>query len=159
MPVFELKETTLDDEEVRKEFPVIPEDTILRAEVVEVKQETKPFKDDDGNPVVKVVFQFKVTDDDFTRQRVWGETPVTFTNHPDCKLRSWMQEIMGGEIDVVGTKVNTDDLVGCECRIVVGNRSWTDKTTGEVKRRHFAKDVLRSRSSSLSDYDYDSEPF
>lgn len=48
MPVFILEESNY--------AGPIPEDEILTAKVVAVKQVVKPFKDDDGKDVVKVEF-------------------------------------------------------------------------------------------------------
>lgn len=142
--MFVLEESDPTDE---KTYPVIDEGTILEAEITKVQKIVKPFKDDDGNPVVRVEFSFKIVDEKYTGKFLWGETPTTFTTHPDCKMRAWVQEILAVNELAKDFKFDTDSIVGSRCRVVVGLREWADKTTGEIKQRNFVSDVIRSREA------------
>lgn len=142
--MFVLEETEQTEE---RTYPVIAEGTILEAEITKVQKVVKPFKDDDGNPVVRVEFSFKVVDEKNTGKLLWGETPTTFTTHPDCKMRAWVQEILAVNELPKDFKFDTDAIIGSNCRVVVGLREWTDKNTGEIKQRNFVSDVIRSREA------------
>jgi len=143
---FTLVETVPPEEGEKKEFDIIPDDTILGAVVVKSEKAVKPYKDDDGNPIIKVEFSFKVTDEgEYRNRRVWGETPTTFTTHPDCKLRAWVQEALAVAELPKDFTFNLADLNDQPVRVVVGVRSWTDKSTGNLQERNYVKDVIRDR--------------
>lgn len=149
MAVFELEETTAPEGGgsggERKAFTPIDEDTVFEATVGDVEVRPHPFfKDDDGNPEIKVNWEF-LFDIDGQKRKLWGDTPTTFTTNPDCKLRNWVQQALGGQELVAGFKANTDALKGNRVRIVVGYREWTDKNSGEKKWRNFVKDVMYSK--------------
>lgn len=131
-----------------KVYPLIPEDTILEATLLEIKEEEKPFKDDDGLPVVKLAWTFQVVHDGLER-KVWGETGRDFVQHPDCKFFTWTQEILGTELPR-GFAIDTDNLIGEKCRLVIGVRSYIPKGKTEEDRKHvnFVADVMRARGSA-----------
>ncbi len=120
---------------------VMDNHTVVEAEVTTVKEDDSFFKDDDGNTKRQVSFEFTVTDPNYEGRRVWGSTPTTWSTDERCKLRIWAQEILGCEIPA-GVPLDTDDLVGKRCRVVVGLR--TNKTTGIQK--NFASDVMRLKT-------------
>lgn len=131
-----------DNQTEKKVYPIIPEDTILNVKVTRVEEEIKPFKDDDGSDIVRVVFTFQVQDGEYEKQRVWGETSTFFT--PLSKLRQWASELYGTTLHD-GFVLDTDDLVGKVARIQVGVR-----TQKNGKQRNFAKDVFRPRDAMVS---------
>lgn len=144
MPTYTLQEGS--GEEKSFERIIIPEDTIVTAELLTCEQETKPYVDDNGQPVEKLVFGFKITDDRFKGAgRVWGETSLYFQKNPPSKMYQWAQELLGQELPA-GFNFNTDQVIGQTCRIVLGIREWTDKTSGEKQQRNTVKDVIRSRT-------------
>lgn len=123
------------------ELEKIPDGEILQAEVVKVGKQTKPWKDDDGNDVVRVNFEFRVTEEGpFFGRRVWGETPTTFSTHSDCKLRVWIQELLGEDDLPKGFNLKTSMVEGLPCRIAVAQR--TNQTT--KKTTNFVADVIRA---------------
>jgi hypothetical protein len=98
-------------------FDVIPEGAILEAEVISAKEQDSFFwidkNDESKGKQREVSFRFVITDDaeyavekedergnvaqelvSFTNRQLFGRTPTTFSNHPDCKLRVWVQEIL-----------------------------------------------------------------
>lgn len=144
MPTFTLVEGAGENQDFTR--VIIPEDEIVTAEVVSVTQETKPYLDDNGNPVEKLVFSFKITDDRYKGAgRVWGETSMYFQKNPPSKMYAWACELLGQELPA-GFNFNTDSVVGQTCRVVMGIRRWKDKNTGEQQERNTAKDVIRSRT-------------
>lgn len=78
MATFELEESSFSG--------YMDDDTIVTAVVSAVKIQEKPYVDDDGTKVKKVVFKFAVDEpnNDHDGQTVYGETPMRFNNHPDC---------------------------------------------------------------------------
>lgn len=125
-----------------EEFKPIPDGDILEAEVVNCEHRETPF-DDENNPGQKkkeVSFRFKVTDEgEYNGRTVFGSTPVTFTSHPDCKLRVWVQELLGMDSLPGGFRFDTDTLIGLPCRIAVGAKEREGKST-----RNYVMDVLRA---------------
>lgn len=151
MPVFTLEESNY--------AGPIPEDEILGAEVIDIKTKEKPFKDDDGNAIVRLEFSFiiKHPGSAWDEQRIWGDTSTTFNDHPNCRLRAWAQELLGQELPK-GFRLDTDTLRGLSCRIVVGASSYTKND--EEKTRNFVKDVLRAKPGAVhTAIDADEEPF
>lgn len=139
MPIFVLEESNY--------AGPIPDDEILAAKVTGVKQVVKPFKDDDGNEVVKIEFAFVIEDPGgkFDGQRLWGDTSTVFSDNPNCRLFAWTQELFGQELPK-GFRLDTDDLVGKHCRVVVAQRAYVKD--GEDKIRNLVKDVFRARDGS-----------
>ena len=138
----------------------IPEDSVLAARIVGIKQNKKPFQNEDGSDVWRMEFSFVIEDPDspFDGTRIWGDTPTTFNSHPDCKLRAWAQEILGGiEMDP-GYTLDTDSLIGMHCRVAVALKRY--KKDGEDKEHNFVRDVMRARESHVyAGVDHDEEPF
>lgn len=126
----------------KKVYPIIPEDTILNVKVTRVEEELKPFKEDDGSDIVRVVFTFQVQDGPYEKQRVWGETSTFFTSQ--SKLRQWASELYGTTLGD-GFVLDTDDLVGKIARVQVGIRNQKNG-----KQRNFVKDVFRPRDAMVS---------
>lgn len=124
------------------EFETIPQGLVLDAELLEVKEKTMPFKDDDGNEIVKVEFSFKVIEEgQWKNRRVWGQTPTTFSMNPSCKLRSWVQELLNVPRLPADFALDTDDLVGLTCRVAIDHRIQK-KPDGDITRE-FVSDVIR----------------
>lgn len=137
----------------------IPDGTIKEARVVGVKVAKKPFTDDEGKDVHKVEFKFAVSDPDgiFDGQNLWGETGTKFNTHPDCKLRNWSSAILGTELPV-GYTLDTDLLIGHDCRISIELYEYEDKkagvdpTTGNkpMKQRNRVVDVFPTAAAMAS---------
>lgn len=132
-------------------YQQIPEGSVLGAEVLEVKEKKMPFTDDNGNDIFKVEFKFLITDDEFSGRNIWGNTPTTFSENPDCKLRSWTQEILQLDAVPVGFSLDTEHLVGMPCRVQIGHRI---QTKGDQKIvRDYVADVIRARTRAPSSAD------
>ncbi len=137
MPTFEMEDTDF--------AGYLEDDSIVTATVVAVKTVEKPYKDDDGNPVKRVEFKFSISDGSaHDGTNVWGDTSTKFVQHPECRLRNWSQAILGQELGV-GYRLDTDLLVGHDCRINVGLKQY--EQNGQPKQRNFVKDVIPSAAA------------
>lgn len=127
------------------EFDVIDDGDILEAVVDSCEErESKFFKDANGNPEMQVAFRFRVIQDGpFFDRVVFGDTPITFSTHSECKLRMWVQELLSEDSLPSGFRFNTDTLIGLPCRIVV-----TQYTSKAGKKGNSVQDVLRAKGAS-----------
>lgn len=130
MPVFVLEDSNY--------AGPIEDDTVVPAEVLKVALQIKPFKDDDGNEIKKVVFQFRVDDPDSPHDgtMLWGETYPSFTTHPRNRLRQWSEILLDTQLPP-GYTLDTDSLIGTRCRLIVGLRK---NLKGEEK--NWVKDLI-----------------
>lgn len=136
-----------------EERPVIPDGEVLAVRIIKCEVGTSPFKNDDGSERQQVSFTFKVTEPgEFEDLYLFGNTPTTFTTHPDCKLRGWVEEILGGDALPVDFELDTDDLVNLDCRVRVGVRDRVGQDGKTPVKKNFVRDVLPA-------YDADLEPF
>jgi hypothetical protein len=134
MSTLVLQDTVTDGEGGEKRtFEPLPAGMIAEAEVVSVEQREAPFLVDANDPskgnVQQISFLFKIVDErpehaDYKNRTIFGNTPITFSNHPECKLRGWVEEILDAGLDQLapGFQLNLDDLVGERVRVVVGHR-------------------------------------
>lgn len=147
---FVLQETTagIDPETGEKiVYEKIPDGTFVEAEVVAVKKEPhKFFKEEDGSPQIKVNFRFKILEGEFVNRQVFGMTPTTFTTHDDCKLRQWVEALLGVDEIAPGFKFTLGDLVSTKARIVIGLREYVDKE-GKDGWNNEVRDVIFSREN------------
>lgn len=159
------------EESTATEFTLIPDETVLEAKVAEVKIETTKMKDQvTGEPVKQVVFKFAILDEPFNQtdegqQRfIWGRTSTKFSTHENCRLHAWVLEIMAVDELPAGFKLNLQDLVGNQCRVVAEVNTWDDKKkdpdeNGEYpkKSNNRVKELLRSRA--VAQPSFSEEPF
>lgn len=108
----------------------IPEDTICRAKLVDLKLhrfDWTDYKDKDspGVPVKKtgetLQWWFEVTAGDHTGRKVKLETRAKITNHPRDRFRLTAETLLGRELPY-GTKINTDDLLSLSADISIRHR-------------------------------------
>lgn len=135
------------------EFEPIPDGEILEAEVSNVEIRDS-FYEDEKNPGQKkkqVSFRFNITAaGEYAGRTVFGNTPMTFSNHSECKLRVWVQELLGEDVLPVGFKFDTEALIGLPCRLAVGARESTSQQ-GAKKVKNYVADVIRANSIRLAD--------
>lgn len=126
----------------KKEYPVVTPD-IYEAEVLEVSeaQNTMYPTYENGDPRIEVTFKFRIDDGgEFDGAFVWGRTTPTFTTSPDCKLRKWIEAILGVTELPLGYVIEFDDLVSKSVRIFVQHTS-----TGKAK----VADVLPIKGGAM----------
>ena len=108
----------------------IPEDTILRARLNEVKPRTMEWKDKvTGEPKSQQMLQFifeVVSDNQYRGKLVRGEVQAKISNHPGNKFRQWTESLLGRELPV-GMAIDVDDIVGLTADITVKHRLSKDK--------------------------------
>lgn len=125
----------------------IPDGEICPARVLSVESKKQRFTDKEtGEDVYKVEFKFEITDGPYEGVQLWGKTGTKYNNHPYCKLYIWSQAILGFELPI-DFRLDTDDLLDKDCRIVVHLDQYKDKTTGVEKERNEVTDVMPSRSN------------
>lgn len=114
---------------------VIPNNTVALVEVfAKPKEITKNFTDDEGNPVVRIEFEFIVVEGDYANKHVWHEVWNEFTDSPKCRLREWAQELLNRPItDAADSVFDTDVLQGTRAWATIGVREWINKdgSTGQ----------------------------
>lgn len=139
MSIYELQDAPV--------FEAIPADTILECEVEQVEDRETPFwidrNDESKGKQRQVSFRFRVTGPEEYKGRVlFGNTPTTFSNHPDCKLRVWVQEILGQDQLPVGFKLDLSQLEGAPVKVAIGNRD-KKAADGSTVTKDFVADVMR----------------
>jgi hypothetical protein len=145
MPVYELSE--------EQDKEILPEDAMYAAELVSVKEQEKTSRQ--NKPYKKLLWTFAIQEpnETFNGQYIFGDTFPDFSTRSDCELRAWAQEIMGLDEFPPGFNLDTDKLVGMQCRVVVGLREY--EKDGKPRQTNFVKDVLRSRANVR----FEEEPF
>lgn len=148
MGVLTLEQGTEENKEPDRgsgDFPAIPAGTQLLTEVLDVKyKEEGPFWVDPEDHALgkapQVSFRFKVVEEgEYLNRQLFGNTPATFTTHPECKLRRWAEEIYDVDELPVDFAFSVDDetgkieaLEGGNVYIIVGNYKTKD-TPPKVK--------------------------
>lgn len=141
-----------------EKFSVIPEGAILEAEVVKAQEQDSFFwvdkNDESKGKQREVSFRFAITDDaefvddetgetvSFAGRQLFGRTPTTFSNHPDCKLRVWVQEILGVDELPVGFEFEPEDLEGLPVKVAVGHYQKKN-ADGTTTPKETVSDVIR----------------
>jgi len=163
--VFTLEESDTGDEDV---WVPIPDGELLEAEVIGIQKVEKPFKDKTtGEPVFRMEWQFKVTEDGpYFGRKIKGDTSTAFKRHPECRFFMWAQEIIGQELPA-GIDFDTDSVINSPCRILVSARELpSKKEPGKTWWLNEVKDVQKSDAQisslplgSASNGGYDDDPF
>ena len=120
-------------------FEPLPDREILEVEVVSVEERDKPewMTSYDPEVTTEVSFRFRVVSGPYEKRNSWGTTPVFFNYSPKCRLRIWVQGILGLDELPEGFELKLDELAGRRCRVLVGNRV---NKNGDVK--DFVQDVF-----------------
>lgn len=101
-------------------YPVLPDDSIVPVEVVDVTYDEA----NDTRNWDTLSFKFKILDVpgqeyySLVGSHLWGSVSPRLTDHPDNKLRPWLESLLGFEI-AAGFELDTDDLIGRQARAIV----------------------------------------
>lgn len=76
-------------------------------------------------------WEFQIADGEYQGIKVWEDTDAEFTNHPGNKVRLYAEALLGAEMEL-GMGLDTDELIGLPCEIVVDNTEY-ENAKGEVK--------------------------
>lgn len=109
----------------------LPEDSIHRARLQEVKVRTFTYPDRDNPGKDKtgetLEWWWEVTrpgsglGNEYIGRKVKGECKPRLSNRPGNRFREWAEALLDREIPV-GMSVDLDDLIGLEGEIVIGHR-------------------------------------
>jgi hypothetical protein len=128
-------------EHVKPKEP-IPEDTILAATIVAIREIKKDFKDGTGEQP-RIEFKFKITAPGvWEGQTITGDLPDNLNDGEFNRFRQWCELLLGFEIPL-GYELDTDDLINKACRIVVGARNYINKN-GEPDTWNSVEDLLQA---------------
>jgi hypothetical protein len=115
-----------------EDFIVLPKDLVITVRVDETKVETIPGKN--GNdPWEKLDFKFTITNvaneqySEAVGQTIWGGVAFRLTDHPDNRLKQWVEALLGIEVSE-GFELDTDMLSHRTARAIVDN--YPRKTGG-----------------------------
>jgi hypothetical protein len=135
----------------------IPEDSIVRARLNEIKLRTFEWTDRKTNEQKSgeaLEWWWEITSNalgsQYVGRKVKGQCNPKITNRDGNRFRMWSEALLQREIPV-GMEIDTDDLVGLEAEIVVGHKP-DKKDPGKVWEE--VTDV-----APLSDGSYDEPPF
>lgn len=140
---------TLQTNEPKKDFPLLPEDSLHEVQVTGIKQKVLPAKGDRPEKTM-LDFEFTIkTPGEWEDKRIWGSVALWFSMSPQCRLRNWVQSILGTELEP-GYELDTDDLIGRNARITVQYRHGTGAYEGRTFQQ--VGDVLPSRTQAASSF-------
>jgi hypothetical protein len=125
----------------------IPDDTMVNATLLGTQVKSKQYKDEPA-PVDRLVWKFRIEDPPYFDRYVWGETGVKLINHPNCKLFTWSQAVLGFDLPV-GYQFDTDDLDRRPCRILIGAREGTNKRN-EPQTYNYVEEVLPAAADATA---------
>lgn len=117
--------STMEEEEQWK----LPKDVPLPAQLAAVTEREIPYVDKktgESKVFVKWEWEFDITEGEHAGLKAWGDTDPKLTNHPDNRVRQWAETLRGNPFDM-GEGLETDDLLGLPCLIVVDNTVYTKK--------------------------------
>ncbi len=146
----------------------IPDGAVFEAEVLTVKlEDSKFYKNEDGTPQQIMNFKFKVVNDGehdgaFVDRWVWGSTPPWLNDDPRCKLRNWVEAILDIDLLPPDYLLETDDLQGMQCRVIV---SAKESTTNPGRITNKVTELKNTRGKPVmtvaqsADDPLDEEPF
>lgn len=131
---------------------LIEEGEIFKAKLMDIKER----RWDDGGRSIEFRFRINSDGDPHDGTDVWGKTSDKFVAHPNCKLYSWSEALLGMKLPG-GYNLDADDLLNRECQIIVGKREYTQN--GEKKERNFVRDVMPTRENMTRLMAQDEDPF
>lgn len=124
-----------------RKFDPIPENTIVDVEVVSVELRDKPeWAIRDPDVTQEVSFRFRVVSGQYEKRNLWGNAAPFFNFSPKCRLRIWVQGILGVDELPEGFELDLPSLTGRRARVLVGNRK---NKQDEVK--DFVQDVFPAK--------------
>lgn len=137
----------------KKSFEAIPAGT-YNAEIVkmswhEIDLDVTPWKKD-RQIQEEINFEFRITDGPYAKRRFWTDVPFEISDWSGCKLRLYLQEILGYNELPESFELDTDDLSffeGLPCRIRV-NTYYSKKHDED---RNGIDDVLAPTAAQLKE--------
>lgn len=105
----------------------LPKDVPLPAQLTSVTEKEIPYKNKRTGAdevLTKWEWEFAITEGEYAGLSAWGESkPVITTGN---KVAQWAETLRGTPFDI-GEGLDTDDLLGLPCLLVVDNTEYTKK--------------------------------
>jgi hypothetical protein len=141
----------------------IPDDTMATATLMATEIKEATFQGE-TEPTIRMRWKFRIDDQAYLDRYVWGSTGTKVVNHPNCKIYSWAQAVLGIDPLPLDYRFTQQDLWQRPCRILIGTREGKDKKTGADKTYNYVEDVLPMSSAAtvpayVPDLTSDEEPF
>lgn len=117
-----------------EDFVVLPQDLIITVRVDSTKVEQVPGRDG-KDPWDKLDFKFTIEQvaneqyKDAEGQNIWGGVGFRLTDHPDNRLKQWVEALLGIEVSQ-GFELDTDMLLNRRARAIVENFTRRNGTVG-----------------------------
>lgn len=107
----------------------VPEDTIIRCQLVEIKPKMINWNDKQtgeakSRQMLEFWWQVKAPER-FSARKLKGECDAKLTNHPDNRFRQWAEALLDRQIPV-GMGIDTDDIVGLTADVTVRHEKSKD---------------------------------
>lgn len=136
----------------------IEDGEIYGAQLVGTNLKERKFPSE-PEPVKRVGWKFRIeSEDGHDGQDVWGETSTRFVDHPECRLKTWSEALLGQELPA-GYRLDLDTLHDRKCRVIIGKREYVKD--GETKFHNFVREVhpTREAMASMAQNTPELEPF
>lgn len=126
------------------EFDLIPEGEIVQALVDKIEPDSYIWEQ---KTIDKLKWTFSVTEPgQWEDQKVRGETSTSFTAHPNCRAYNWVAAITGKKY-ADGEGLDTDDILGMPCRIVI---MYQDDKRDPEKKWMRVRDVFPASAAAAA---------
>jgi hypothetical protein len=103
---------------------------LYKAKVISCEQTESTWPGKEGTPRFKWVI--RVTNDEGEHTDIWHWTGATLSKHPNATLRPFVQAVLpGAELDAPDAELDTDDLVGKRCQVILGVNAEKGRNTIE----------------------------
>lgn len=147
-----------------KEFPLVPNNEVVAVEVARVQHRAldeefrRKYNVKDTH---KVSFAFKVLEGPGKGKWLWADAKPYFNSSDNCRLRIWVEAILGVDGLPDGFSLDFDendgrcrDLEGLEARVLVQHRQAKAGTPDEKTVEKITQ-VLRSATQVEADEEYE----
>jgi hypothetical protein len=126
----------------------IPEDTIVRAQLKELKDKTIEWTDKqtrEKKSAVLTEWWWEVTTGQYEGRKVKGECDAGVTNHPRNRFRLWAEALLDRELDAE-MAFDDEDLIGLSADLTVKHRHY--EKNGEQRVIEEVDEVIPISGSS-----------
>lgn len=114
----------LSTEPASRERKIIPHDTELLVQVVDISEKEINYTRDDGSKATVINFKFKIIEPgEFYDQWVWGETWPDFYPGNRCRLYRWVAELYGEQKLPDNFELDFGHLIGKVAKANIGYES------------------------------------
>lgn len=146
-----------------EDYDLIPADEVVAASLADVEMKTQTFTNKEtGEPEdsTRLRWSFVVTEaGPWQGRTVTGMTSDSFVAHPNCKAYNWASALLGGHQFAPEEVLDTDDLIGKPCRVIITHNKKPDRTWENVANVLQARNAGQSAMSSPAQTTATDSPF